>query len=587
MSTGGSNKTLQVGLNVNNQPAKHSLHELQTDLQAIQRQILNSGMQLSRAITGQTQVMEDAFRKVKSGTDGAAQSQGSLLTAILGSNVAMKAVSFGMEAMNAYTAATKAAVDQQKQFVGDLQRRVVLERELAFMSGKTANTQFDKETMAAAHAANMPTAEYIEFKKAVLGSGEGYITTDEHKGKVSRAQADKATVEAAQFASRTGLKSDTVGELLGALMAQRDYEAMGEKEGEEKLVGTLGKVSAILAVGRGSNPVLLNQITKVMASMVSSEEMKGLFKGGELQAAAYTSLMAESDPEMAFTMNKALKQVLYGHDPKEVGLRRRAGIDQGHDDLPTAVEKAAVFLTAEAKRQDVKPESLVSQYLSDSKTQDAIIVAMNRGFGKEGVIAQRMSVAEKVDADTMRDENAKALADPRSAANIRKTQLMKEKSEAGTAGEWDLFEQMFARTETQMRDRSQPGGAQLGTGEAGFKGAITDRLNTFNFGWLGYEEARIQEQMRKQIRGMDKDKAIISDEEMEDMGFNQGTLFGREKINKALAKLESAGINPLEGLPEAAKDMKEAAADLKAAAADRSKTKTTATPGGGVHQVAR
>ena len=574
------NKTLKVGFDIGNEPAKQAVTEIKLDLANLEALVAQAAANMEagqkrgmasmrRAIAAQTAAQEKMFRELIERSQQAAQKQENLGSALMKTGIAMAGISQGVKYLQMYAEAVKEASEYQHKLSEDLERQIEMQGELAAIQGKSANVKFALDVVKSAKQAGMTPEEMTKFQTEMANSGAQFIGQGVGKT-MTESQAKKFAVDSAKLATARGLPAEVVGDLAGRLVGQHDFAGMGEQAGVDEATGRLGRVMAILSAGSGSNAGLLKQQTQTMAALMHEDKLKGVFRSPE-DVAKFVSTMAEQNPEEAYTHIKSMQRLIFAKDGSEAVLKRKAGIT-ANDDIPTAAQKLAPVVAEEAKKRNVPIQEVLAKYIPEIKEQEALATVLNRGVGDAGVLKQREEAIKGVDATSVRKEFDEAAKDPNSRVAKRVRDAERKEAEAEIGAKRMPYEALAQQAETNLIKRGE-----INTTWDNFTSKAYDyslgNISALTRGVKGAKAAHIDDEIARMLEQKNAEAGgVLPQQQIEDIRSGVGEQANEARIMAAYDALNKAG----QQLGKVAEKM-EAAAPAAAAP----KTMTKATPGGG------
>ncbi|CAB4130992.1 hypothetical protein UFOVP124_48 [uncultured Caudovirales phage] len=567
------NKSLNVSFNIDNRPAHQALTEVRVDLTGVERAIMNSSMQLSRVINNQTAEMKTMMQSVKDGGNQAVQSQQSLSKAMIATSVAMKGISFGLDLMRDFSAASKEAWQYNEDITKSLINRMKAERELQAMQGRKSTAETAIETLRFAVNAGMSAEDATKFKTEFQNSGAQFV------GKtVTKEQSEQFQKQAAQFAAVKGIESDVVGDLAGKLTGQHDFSKEGEA-GSKELFKRMSQSMAILSAGSGGNSQLVQQQSRIMASLMAEDETAGVFKTPQ-EVATLVSTFAEASPKETETYSKAAVRGLRDFKGKPAALLNRAGINP-QTSFMDAIGKIAPIIDDIAKQTGEKRYDVLGRYFEDQETKTALSVLLNKGVGPNGTFAARAKVAEETDPDKVMAEMKDALNDVKGPLFATAAETGKQLAESERAKGRVGYQNLSQMAENRLIEKQE-----INTPFSNFMEKIADYGPSGAFGLKGARAEHMDVEIGNILDEINRSNGMpVPQSEIDAVrkqGYviggttNAGTVENEARISRILDTMEKAGIM-----------FKDAAEKAKAEQGGPAKTMTKATPGGGKAVVAR
>ena len=161
-------------------------------------------------------------------------------------------------------------------------------RELSAATGNKPTAEYGAEQMASAAEAGMTAPESAVFKTAFESRGQlakGKTISAKDYAEYMQVSMNRAAAE--QIPAQVG------GEMMGAVLKHEDFNKPGK--GAPAAIGRAGGVLKILNAGAGRVGALGPQLTQLLASLTSEDELEGVFRNAG-EAAVATSVAAEYDP---------------------------------------------------------------------------------------------------------------------------------------------------------------------------------------------------------------------------------------------------------------------------------------------------
>lgn len=310
----------------------------------------------------------------------------------------------GFQALTAAARALGQGIDEAARKQDQLVKGFASERdklrELAALEGKTLDNQYVIDFAKFQQATRSTFEEARAYRTEYLNSGAQFV------GKtISEGESGQVQEQTASLAIARGLDPRIMGDLVGTLLGTKNWQQQFGDQASEQITGTAYQMLQGISRGRGDNPVLLKNVTSLMAQTLNEDKLKGIFQDPR-DIVALASTMAESKPEEAEVFGRNAIKFARDFGDKKIGpLLQKAGVTP-RTGFEQAYEQIGAVILAEAKAapEGTSIQDVVARYAPDERMKVAVSTIINRGIGPGGTFADRRAFMAQFGPDqAMRD----------------------------------------------------------------------------------------------------------------------------------------------------------------------------------------